>query len=340
MSYFNELAKRFDVVAFMEDNGYSVKFCSSGRTKYLTTCPWCGKENHFGFDPGLGVYGCFKCKVGGTIFKLIKKVYGKSFYETLELLKDNVSTKHLGLYGIESLMEEIKPYKQIEDKIHRPIQMPDSYVQLRNNRIPYLDVGRKFPIPQDQVQYYRMGCCSYGMYKDRLIVCDINDQNQPYYWVARDITGRQYPKILNPIGTEIGSGDCLFNFFLAKNYSCGIICEGVFDALYVGNNAMATYSVGLKGEQLYWLTAADFESIIILYDADVEDEVLSKTASKIATLIPTYICKLPDGDPDEYPKDQLMSMLKQAKLYTGNSTQLRFPEGICPSPQIPKNWLS
>jgi hypothetical protein len=67
---------------------------------------------------------------------------------------------------------------------------------------------------------------------------------------------------------------------------------------------------------------AKFEKVILLYDADVSIEALEKQANIIASVFPTYICKLNFGDPDEWPKDKLFQELDKAEKYSGEVLRL------------------
>lgn len=313
--YLDFLVEQFDLPEFMENRGYPLRY-GSGNTRYLTTCPWCGKEEHFGFDPEKNIFGCFKCKVAGNSLKLIKKVYDKPMSELIEFLKTGVDKRYVNIDFLDSHIEVFKEQELIQAKI-KPIELPEGYEYLYNKRIPYLDYRR---VPQDQVNYYKMGVCLHGYYKDRLIVCDVNEKQEPIYWIARDITGRQKKKVLNPVVKEgaVGSGDLIFNFSLAKNYKIGIIVEGMFDALRVGNCGMATYGKGLKSHHIGWLLQGGFEEMVLLYDADVKDDELEKNALLLAQFFPTKIAKLPSGDPDSYDVPALWTFINQAKAYDGD----------------------
>lgn len=317
MIIIDALLEQFDLPQFMEDNGYDLK-PGKGKTKYLTTCPWCGKEGHFGFDPDKKIFGCFKCHKSGRSFELIKKIYGKSYVDTLELLKDGVDKRFINIAFLDMKIKEFKEFESLESRI-KPMDLPSGYEPLRNRRIEYLD---KRQITQDQVHYYKMGLCTSGFYKNRLIVCDVNDYQEPIYWIARDVTGLQpkSKKVLNPTikEGEIGSGDILFNFSLAKSYPVGIIVEGVFDALWTGNNAMATYGYCLKVNHLSWLLKANFTEMVLLYDSDVIQESLEDNALLLSQFFHTRICKLPYGDPDEWPKDKLWEMINNAPPFSGD----------------------
>lgn len=166
------------------------------------------------------------------------------------------------------------------------------------------------------MDYYKIGLCIGGRYDMRLIVCDVNEDNQVIYWVARDVTGLAKRKILNPAIDSVGSGDILFNFHRAKQYNRCVIVEGVFDSLYVGDNAVATYGYGLKESHLYWLLQGNFDDVVICYDSDVSERDLERTAQLLMPFFKTRICKLTSGDPDEYPKDDLYRLIDAAPVYS------------------------
>lgn len=307
------LLEDFDVVEFMESNGFELQRIG-GRTGYLTDCPFCGKEKHFGLSPERKFYGCYKCHTSGDYIRLIMKVLNRTYWEVLEILKEKVNTARIDVAYIGDIIKEFKEISLTTTP--KPITLPEGYTSLVDSRIPYLDSGRKFPIPQDQVNYYKMGICYEGRYKDRLIICDVDENQVPIFWIARDITGKADTKVLNPPAKEVGSGDVLFNYFLAKNYNIGILTEGLFDALHVGNCAMATYGEGLKKSHLSWLLQSSIKDVVLLYDADVPYEKLEVSAIKISEFFSTRICKLPYGDPDEYPKDKLWEYIINSPKYT------------------------
>lgn len=307
------LLQNFDIEDFLESHGYPLEYIG-GRTGHTTSCPFCLKDKHLGVNIEDKTFGCFKCRVGGKIINLIQEILGKSYIETLEFLKEGLDDKYVDISYIGNLINEIKPLASIESKI-KPIAMPEGYKSLEGRRISYLDRRR---ISDEAVSHYKMGVCLTGRYRDRLIVCDVNEQNVPIYWVARDLTGRAEKgnKLWNPPATEnIGSADILFNFSLAKNYETVIITEGVFDSIWVGNNGLASYGTGLKKNHLYWLIKGEFKKVIFCYDPDVTDEVLEKNALLTSQFFDTYICKLTKGDPDEHEKLELNSLLLGAPRF-------------------------
>lgn len=322
------LLEKFDMKVFLDSVGITLHRIG-GRTQYfMDYCPYCGKSKHMGINFDRKTFGCFKCHTGGGYIKLLQKILNKSYVEVLEFLKTGVDGIRYNKVHIEATLNEMKEYECVESKI-KSIEFPEGYVSLSNHRINYLDKGRTFPIPQDQVIYYKIGVCPTGKYANRIIVCDVNDKQEVVYWIARDISGKVHKsaKVWNPNAevTKVGSSDILFNFYLAKNYSTGIITEGLFDALHVGNNGLATYGKGLKKNHIYWLLKAGFEELVLLYDADVPYEELDHSGCLLSQHFRNVkICKLPYGDPDEWPKDKLTEMINSSPKFVPSKLEILY----------------
>ena len=321
------LLKNFDLEDFLESSGYPLSYIG-GRTGQVTTCPFCLKNLHCGVNLEEKTFGCFKCKRAGSAINLIGEILNKTYIETLEFLKTYLKDKYVDISYIGELIDQIKPYADIETKI-KPIAMPEGYIPLTGKRIPYLD---KRNIPDEAISYYKMGVCLSGYYKERLIVCDVDDKGIPIYWVARDITGKadKSNKLWNPSADEniIGSSDILFNFSLAKNYDTVIITEGVFDSIWVGANGLASYGTGLKRNHLYWLLKGGFKKVVFCYDPDVKDYILEKNAILTAQFFDTYICKLTKGDPDEHEKADLNKLIMEAPKFIPSRLRKIAPIGL------------
>ena len=308
----------FDMKMFLYERGYRTRYIGSKTQNFLNTCPSCGKDYHCGVNFEKKWFGCYKCHVSGDFIKLLMLVLGKSYFETLEFLKNQVDERHIDIRYIGNVIEEGKKQEELQKRV-KPIALPEEYISLQGKEIEYTK-GRG--ITPAQIDYYRMGVCYEGKYKNRLIVCDVNDKREVIYWVARDISGKVHKsyKLLNPpanITNEIGSADLLFNWYLTKNYPCAIVTEGVFDALWIGNNGVATYGYGIKKNHLPWFIMAEFQEVYLMYDADVKDELLERYALMIAQFIPTKICKLPKGDPDEHSREDLKRMLSMSVPFLG-----------------------
>lgn len=317
---YDYLLDTFDMIEFLQGQGYVPEFVG-GKTEYLLDiCPFCGKEKHCGLSKTKKLVSCFRCHKSLSFFDTIKYITKLSHNDIILMLKGKIDAKPYNIN--QSLADFEKNDQKLIDFSTNPISLPEGYEFLGNNRIAYLD---KRGITTEQVYYYHIGICRHGRYKNRLIICDVNDNGEPIYWIARDITGKAYKKVLNPDEKEhgVGSARIPFNFSLAKRYPTLIITEGVFDALYVGPNAIATYGSTIKKQHVTWMASqGKFEKVILLYDADVPIEELEKQASIIASIFNVFIAKLDVGDPDEYKKEELFKHLDSSVKYSGQVLQL------------------
>ncbi len=315
------LLDRFDMKSFLTNSGYRFRNIGGKTGNLLSTCPFCNKEWHCGISFDRKRFGCFRCGKNGDFFKLLQKVLNTGYLNTIEFLKLGISSQVLDVKYIDKIIETYKENEDLEGKL-KPVALPEHYESLRNKRIAYLDVGRKYPIPQELVHYHQMGFCRQGFYANRLIVCDVNEEGQVIYWVARDITGKvpKSWKLLNPNADSlgVGSADLLFNYAKAKEYESVAITEGVFDVMYAGEDVVATYGTGLKKNHIYWLLKARFKEVTLMYDPDVSMEKLEDSAREISQHIPCRICKLSKGDPDEHSKEELKQLRDSAKIFTGS----------------------
>lgn len=307
------LVESFDILQFLDSRGFTLRYIGN-KTGYLTECPFCGKEDHMGVNPDKHKFACYRCRTAGSVFKLIQKVSGKTFTETVEFLKSGLDDRYHNVNFFDDVLKDLKASESIEAKI-LPCKLPLEYLPL-NAQIPYT-LKRKISL--EQILYYKMGICREGRYKDRLIVCDVNESQIPIYWIARDLTGKadKGEKVLNPASeyTSLGSADILFNFSLANRYESGIVTEGVFDAIWVGNNGLASYGKGLKQSHTYWIIRGGFKKIVLMYDADVKTEELEQNAIKLAAYCDVHICKLPFGDPDDFDRPKLAKLVEDSPKF-------------------------
>jgi len=318
------LLDSFDMIEFFQGQGYVPEWVG-GKTEYvLDICPFCGKEKHCGVSLSLKMVSCFRCHQSKNFFDTIKYITKLPFNDVVLMLQGKIDAKP---FNISLSLSEFKETKVKElDLTANPISLPENYEFLGYKSVPQLKNRKSLlQITPHLVHTYKIGVCWHGRYRNRLIVCDINDNGEPIYWIARDITGKAQKKVLNPDEKThgVGSAKIPFNFSLAKRYPTLIITEGVFDALYVGPNAIATYGSTIKKQHVTWMAGqGKFEKVILLYDADVCMEELQKQASIVASVFPTYICKLPVGDPDEYKKEELFKYLDSSVKYSGQVLQL------------------
>jgi len=104
-------------------------------------------------------------------------------------------------------------------------------------------------ITDEEIIFYNLHYSPQGKYYGRIIVPFIQ-HGQMVSFVARTFVGDEI-RLLNPVGKKD-----IFNLqFATSNYDHIIICEGVFDAIATGKNAIAVLGMHLSEYQIQKLYA-------------------------------------------------------------------------------------
>jgi len=311
-STIRRLTKGFDVLSYVQRTAPTVPY--AGRTdEFMTTCPFCHKQEHLGINVASGKWHCFRCGAKSkTLVSFIAAVEHISWRAALEMLYTGVDDgEACDVSMVTTLLETVEGLDSVE--FPSTIPLPLGYISLHNRQIPYTQMRR---LPQATINRQQIGYCETGTYGGYLIIPDTNPQDDVVYWIARNMHNNK-PKTKNPPKdwAKVGTSDRLFNYSRAIRHSCGVLVEGWADALRVGENAVATYGTGLKGNQLGLLIQGGFEELILMYDGDVSDDVLMDIGHTLAPFFTTKIAKLEDNtDPDDYHSKQLKQLILGAKL--------------------------
>lgn len=173
--------------------------------------------------------------------------------------------------------------------------------------------------------------CYAGRYRNRLIF-PAYMRGQVVSWVARRLyvhdKGQKY---LNPSGVD--QGTILWGFDNARVFDEVVVCEGVFDALKVGDRAVAAFGKNVTKNHLnliekYW------DKAVLLLDPDAHAMTVDRNGrpyrgdrkrSKVYRLatemtIPVRVAMLPFGtDAGDSDRKHLASVLEKAPLLHSDS---------------------
>jgi hypothetical protein len=131
-------------------------------------------------------------------------------------------------------------------------------------------------------------------------------------WQARLVEDAPRPKYYIPKGMD--KAKLLFNSDRARLYQDVIVCEGVFDTIRVGYNAVCTFGKKPSNRQLrllrdYWPNG----EVILLYDPDTAEESSLLAARYTSAGFFKKGCryiKLPEGkDPADMNRKQLIELI-------------------------------
>jgi hypothetical protein len=294
----------FDVIRFLDDFG--VPWWPPGenvsRNHVGVTCPFCDDTyNHLGIHvSGDRVPTCWKCGKH-SLQSYVRTISSENF--------DTLSEK----YG------EILSYYQFTDNFEEKI---------RGGASSCIPPGSKNFKPAHKKYLTDRGSdADYLIHKYDLLVTSSTDDypfriifpiklnNKIVSYQGRSFIGAA-PKYLTcrPEDEVIFHKDIFFNLDNSDKDIC-IIVEGVFDAVRLGNNAIASFGTSITPEQLLYVKSK-YKYVFLLYDT--EEEAQNKAKKAALTLngfgIQVENIKLDHGDPGEMTDEDALYLKRELHL--------------------------
>lgn len=305
------LAARFDWLKYLEKVGPVVPH-GSKPNEYYVTCPCCQKQQHMGVNTKTGQWHCFRCNAAGvSLVNFIMAVENTSWRQAVELIQNGAAdAPGYDIDAVRAVLDRMDGLDDIVPLQQKEVPLPKEYISLYNTQIPYT-IGRR--LSQATVNRQKLGYCADGFYSNFLIIPDLDTSGRVIYWMGRNM-GVGKPKTKNPPtgAVGVGSSERLFNYHRAINHSRVIITEGWADALRVGDDAVATYGVGIKGRQLALLVMGGFKDVVVMWDSDVAWDEMLDTGYLLQPYFGVKLVRLTDGDPDSYNRTMLRQFIDGA----------------------------
>lgn len=314
----------FDIESFTRNKGVPHKygFGRKGREIKLD-CPVCGGDYKLWCSLFNEVYFCHKCRWSTTNpEKLVRYVMGCDPFTAALLCNkfqkpreyNNLEDYVKDSLGDSFLDDDVIAFYSGQQELP-PLELPEHFHLLGDPRIPTINhyaLSRGFSFRL--LLEHKFGGCPLGRYKGSLILPAYHG-DELMFWQARDALGRDsddFPKYRTPIGYS--SNGVLFNLDEASSFGEVIICEGVFSALRVGRDAVATFGNKITEEQCLLLRKRGVKRVVLCFDPDtwqvpdiLIDRGLSGTRPPIHNAMlnlldhfdSVRVVKLKEGDPDD-----------------------------------------
>jgi DNA primase len=281
-----------------------------GQFKVNCIAPNCSdKSANLEINIDQGVFHCWKCGYKGKILKLFKDILGKEFYIDVE--EEYVSAEELKKVVREG------PFFAQQKQIQKTFSgLPQEFTPLWGDPQELTLAGRKAleyaltRMSWDDISRYRVGYCGLGEYKWRLIV-PIFEGKEVVYFVGRAIF-RNMPPYKN---SNFPKKHLLFNYEKAIEVGKAVLVEGAFDAIRVGDGpvvGVASLGTQLTDEQVYKLNL--IPDLTIMLDQDAKNKTYELQGKLFGRRHKTKLLVLPHGDPDNFSREELQSMLSRAKV--------------------------
>lgn len=207
--------------------------------EWLFPCPKCKKINTDNLHVSLtkGKFHCFHCNYGGSLRK----------NHSLSDVINDLSQSNI---------------KQLHDKNLEGCLIPFIRQDLTSEQINAL---YKRKLTDEDIKYYNISGGK-RIQIPNYVIGSLTDTICLWEWKKENIT-KYNPKYLYP--KEVNTHNSVFNLHNIKNKSEIIVCEGIFNAITAGKNAVATYGCHISDIQLNLILSKKPKKIIIAYDSDL-----------------------------------------------------------------------
>lgn len=322
----------FDVESYAKDKLSDVRVSSRTRKgiELVASCPFCGKPDHFYIQVATGKFICFKCEERGkNIVPLVAHLEGIEYDRAWEYVRRNsIVTRREG--STQTLAQKISALRRhgtsgTEEGAateYVDVPLPDEFVPVYDAKMDKWHMPKYLVergITKATAKHWGLGLCNRGRYSGR-VVMPIECPNGLSF-TARDTTGKQQPKYLNPKGAD--HGKLVYGWKHTPMGADIILVEGPMDAVKMwqhGMPAMALLGKMLKQDQFELLCSRpDTAAVVVMLDPEEKTAPLKVAAQLNTHFRRVYIAALPEGvDPGASMPEQAKLAHDHAATYTGD----------------------
>jgi DNA primase len=257
--------------------------------EHLFFCPYCKHEKRkFSVNLRRNVYKCWICNQRGrSLYRVVRRFGSFKDQEGWRALT-GAPREDLSLF--ETLFEAQK-----EEEIIQVVDLPKDFKSLTRKKLDQR--GKRMAkylenrgIDKKDILQWKIGYCSQGRYRDRVIFPSFNESGNPNYFVARSITEEDF-KYLNPAASR----NIIFNELYLDFDKEITIVEGIFDAMKAGNAVPILGSTLSENSLLFKKIIKHDTPILLALDKDAKWK-----AVKIKRLLLKYGIEVRELDLEEY----------------------------------------
>lgn len=299
--------RRFDWESFLQNAGIDV---TQRDIEVGGECPYCHwKRQSFYLNTEKGVFKCHYCGEHGWGVQVVADVLRISTAEAIDRIID-----------LRASVYEDDPYEADEVELAEPepepppvIEIPAEFHVLANNKSivarPYMKYALT-RMTEDQIERYGVGYCATGRYAERIVV-PVTYTGRLVTFVARAIRRDSWKKVDTPPDNEQYS--YLFNLERVWGRKRIIITEGVFDALALDDQAVATFGKKVTDTQTILLLNAGCTELVIAWDADAQMDIWNAYLRLSQRFDRVVAIELPEGeDPASLGREEMLRLASEA----------------------------
>lgn len=288
-------------------------YCHKSGEEYLFLCKKCGHDKRkLSVNIEKNVFKCWICDYrGNNVTRLVKR-YG-SFLQKQEW-EGFVSSLDLDVS-----IEEMLFGKEEEEEGEVILSLPGEFVSLANKNTPLSAVSAKKylssrGVSKKDILKWKIGYCSKGEYKDRVIIPSFNEEGRINYFIARAY-GKAWPPYKNPNVSK----DIIFNQLYADFKNDLVLVEGVFDAINA-ENAIPILGSSLREDSKLFQEIVKWDTTVyVALDPDAEKKAMNLIKKLLLYGVEVYKVDVSGyNDVGEMTKAQFEQRKKEAKLITND----------------------
>ena len=266
-------------------------------------CPFCNHhKKKLQVNLETQKWHCWVCNAGGhKIGILLRKINAPKqiISEVLKILGDYKGIKHE--------KEEKTEYNVSLPQCYKPLWRKSDDL-LYKNAIHYL---RQRGIGSVDILRYSMGYCTSNGYSNRIIIPSYDRDGKLNYFIARDMFPNSKFKYKNPPMSKD-----MIGFEMYINWKEPIVlCEGVFDAIAIRNNAIPLLGKFPSRTLLSELAYQQPKRIYVALDTDAKKDALKLVKFLMDSGIETYLLEMIDKDPSELGFKRFWKIAEKAKPF-------------------------
>lgn len=282
------------------------------RDEFLFHCPKCNHhKKKLSINLDKDKYKCWVCDYrGNTISRLVRRWGSFSQQQNWsELTSDFNST------AFENLFSDIE---EVEEK--QTIELPTEFNTLATNNgsltsLPAKKYLRTRGVNKEDILKWKIGFCSHGEFKDRIIIPSFDADGDVNFFIARSYSG-DWKKYKNPRVSK----NIIFNELYVDWTSDLTIVEGVFDAIIAGNSVPILGSTLSEKHKLFEKIVENDTPVYVALDPDAESKALKLIQKLIQYDVEVYKVKIePYNDVAEMSKEEYQKRKSEAILMNSNS---------------------
>jgi DNA primase len=276
----------------------------------LFFCPKCNHtKRKLSINIDKNVWKCWFCDFRGNNLSRLVKRFG-SFLQREEWNKYS-NTVDIS-FSLENLFRN-----EVEEKEEVCTKLPKEFISLCNQDLPLSSVeAKKYllnrGITKQDILKWKIGYCSSGEYKGRVIIPSFNNDGMVNYFVARSY-GKEWPSYKNPNVSK----DIVFNQLYVDFKNDLVLVEGAFDAIKA-ENAVPILGSSLREDSKLFQEIVKWDTTVyVALDPDAEKKAMKLIKSLLLYGIEVYKIDVTGyKDVGEMDKREFLKRKNEAKIIT------------------------